>query len=94
MLNKICTRCNQFFIQDTNSIILLKYSSSGALIWSRRSDTASEGSIWCGVAVSAEAGGAVYVTGSSTSSLNQQMHAGSLSFAPNVYEHTCMNTRV
>ena len=54
-------------------IILLKYDSSGALLWTRQTGTTGT-DIGYGVAVSGD--GSIYVTGFTQGSLNGQVYAG------------------
>ena len=56
-----------------SDIFLLKYNSSGALLWTRQTGTTNE-DVGYGVAVSGD--GSIFVTGRTSGALNGQVSAG------------------
>ncbi len=56
-------------------IVLLKYDSSGSLLWTRETGTSGD-DVGDGVSVSVDVN-SIYVTGFASGSLNGQPHAGS-----------------
>jgi hypothetical protein len=67
--------CYVFFI-DFDDIFLLKYSSSGSLLWTRETGSTYDDQ-GIGVAVSAD-GSSIYVTGFVSSNLNGEAIASAL----------------
>ena len=69
MKNSLC-----LFLPGVSDIVLLKFDSSGSLLWTRETGTSSD-DYGQSVSVTAE-GSSIYVTGYSYASLNGQPYAG------------------
>ncbi len=79
------------YLGGGTDIFLMKYNSSGALLWTRQTGTTG-GDYGYGVAVSTD--GFIYVTGCTSGTLNSQVSTGYMSHTNKQHHITCVLLRL